>query len=74
MTAPKPVTATKFEGQYGANNCAVFEDDGVITIRIDSSKRLRPSQSGTTTIVGTTSGAVQMPSGVKVSVNAYIKE
>lgn len=48
---------------------------GVLTLTIDTSKRLGSSSSGKTTIVGSTRGPKQVPgcSGLSLGVNAYVK-
>ena len=55
-------------------NVAGSLDGSILTLKIDISKRLRPSSTGVTTIVATTGG--NQPVGatkVVIGVNAYVK-
>lgn len=49
-----------------------YEMNGdVLVIGIDTSKRVGPSKTGKTTLVGTTHGIIKLPNGVSFSVNAF---
>lgn len=55
------------------DNCQIEVKGDKLIVTVDLSKRLRPSGTGKTTIVGTTAGNASIPGhpGVKVGVNVY---
>jgi hypothetical protein len=59
------------------DNVTVTVDAGKLLIEIDGNKRLGPSASGKTTVVGTTRGnaTIGLPNGqvLYLGVNAYVK-
>lgn len=54
-------------------NIALKRDGNVLYIGIDMTKRVGPSKSGKTQLVGTTHGIVDAGEGVSLSVNAFAK-
>ena len=68
--------AADFAGLAKENIIASMEGS-ILTMKIDLSKRLRPSSTGKSTVVATTSGnkTVTLPDGatVYIGVNAYAK-
>lgn len=57
-----------------AKNVTVTVEGTTATIKIDISKRLGRSASGKTTVVGTTSGNIEIAPNVYLGVNCYLKD
>jgi hypothetical protein len=57
------------------NNIEMNVEDNILTVRINLSKRFRPSASGKTISVATTSGNISIPGNkdIKIGINAYVK-
>jgi hypothetical protein len=53
------------------DNCQIEVKGDKLIVTVDLSKRLRPSGTGKTTIVGTTAGNAALPGGLKVGVNVF---
>lgn len=56
-------------------NIEMSVNGDILTVKIDLSKRLGPSTSGKTTIVGTTSGNAKIPGheSLRIGVNCFEK-
>ena len=52
-------------------NCQIEVKGDKLIVTVDLSKRLRPSGTGKTIIVGTTAGNAALPGGLKVGVNVF---
>jgi hypothetical protein len=55
------------------SNCEIEVKGNILTVKIDLTKRLHPSGTGKTMIVGTTSGNASIPGhpGIKLGVNVF---
>jgi hypothetical protein len=53
------------------NNCEIEIKGNTLIVKVDLTKRLHPSGSGKTMIVGTTAGNASLPGGLKVGINVY---
>jgi ABC-type lipoprotein export system ATPase subunit len=56
-----------------AQNVSYEVKDNLLVIVVDLSKTVGPSKSGKTTLVATTKGSVELPSGARFSLNAFVK-
>jgi len=52
-------------------NCDIKVEGDTLIVRVDLKKRLRPSGTGKTTIVGTSGGNAALPGGLKVGINVF---
>jgi hypothetical protein len=53
------------------SNCEIEIKGNLLIVKVDLTKRLHPSGSGKTMIVGTTGGNAALPGGLKVGLNVY---
>ena len=63
----------EFVQTIGRNDCIQYEcnDDGILTIEIDTTKELGPSASGKTIMLATSSGNTKINVGSPVSVDMW---
>jgi hypothetical protein len=56
-----------------SNNCEIEVKGNMLIVKVDLTKRLHPSGTGKTMIVGTTAGNASIPGhpGVKLGVNVF---
>jgi hypothetical protein len=52
-------------------NCQIEVKGDKLVVTVDLTKRLRPSGSGKTVIVGTSGGNAALPGGLRVGVNVF---
>lgn len=61
------------EAKKSPSNIVIKREGNVLFIGIDTTKRVGPSKTGKTTLVGTTHGTIDAGDGIQLSVNAYTK-
>jgi len=52
-------------------NCQIEVKGDKLVVTVDLTKRLRPSGSGKTVIVGTSGGNAALPNGLRVGLNVF---
>jgi len=52
-------------------NCQIEVKGDKLVVTVDLTKRLRPSGSGKTVIVGTSGGNAALPGGLRVGINVF---